>query len=279
MRLPTWPLATEQVARLERLAHRHDVVVDGRVVAWRRLGSGPPLILLHGGHGSWLHWARNLESLARQHEVWVPDMPGYGDSDPPEGTGLDDLVDGIRRSLDVLVGADAPVRLAGFSFGGRVAAALASQRPAVSRLVLLGPAGHGGTRRPRGALQTWQDLEAGSVQWLETMRHNLLVHMLHHQSSVDDMALQVHGQACLDTRFHSKRISRAGGLQQSLDAFGGPVLLVWGEHDVTADPGSAGPQLAAQSPLRQVVVIEDAGHWVQYEQADRVNALVREWME
>ncbi len=274
-----WPLVTEPVGRLERLAIRHDVKVDGRTVVWRRLGSGQPLVLLHGGHGSWLHWLRNLEFLAGHHEVWVPDMPGYGDSDPPGHTGLDALVEGLRRSLDALVGADTPVRLAGFSFGGRVAATLASRRPAVSHLALLGSAGHGGGRRPRGALQAWQDLAAGSPAWLQAMHHNLLMHMLHHERSVDDVALQVHGQACLATRFRSKKISRAGGLQQALDAYAGPVLLVWGEHDVTADPAAAGLQMVAGNPRREVVVVEDAGHWVQYEQADRVNALVRDWME
>src|ERR671931_2054547 len=57
---------------------------DGRMV-WRLWGSGPPLLLLHGGHGSWTHWIRTIPALAGQCTVVVPDMPGYGDSDaPPE---------------------------------------------------------------------------------------------------------------------------------------------------------------------------------------------------
>lgn len=236
-------------------------------------------MLIHGGHGSWLHWVRNLEFLARDHEVLVPDLPGYGDSDPPGGMGLDDLVDTTQHSLDALIGASTPIGLAGFSFGALVAATLASRRPAVNHLALLGPAGHGGRRRPRGVLQAWQDLVTGSPAWLEAMRHNLLMHMLYEERSVDALALQVHGQACLATRFHSKRISRSGGLPHVLDTYAGPVLLVWGEHDVTADPVSAGSQLAAHWPQRKVVIVDGAGHWVQYEQADQVNALIRSWME
>lgn len=273
-----WPLATAPVTRLERLVSRHDVEVAGRRVVWRQLGKGQPLVLLHGGHGTWLHWVRNVEFLARHHAVWIPDMPGYGESDAPVETRLDDLVEGVWRSLDALVGVDTPVHLVGFSFGALVATELASRRPAVRRLVLLGPAGHGGTRRPRGALHAWQDQVAGSPEWLDTMRHNLLMHMLHDECSIDDVALQVHGQACLATRFHSREISRAAGLRQALDAYAGPVLMVWGAHDVTADPATAGAQLTSGHPQREIAVIEQAGHWVQYEQADRINALLHGWM-
>ena len=277
--MAAWPLATEAVARLERQVSRHGVTVNDRTVVWRRLGQGAPLVLLHGGHGSWLHWVRNLEALAQHHEVWVPDLPGYGDSDSPAGTDIDGLVDATRSSLDALVGADTPVRRLGFSFGGLVAATLAARRPAVTRLVLLGPAGHGGVRRPRGELQAWQDLAPGSLQWSASMRHNLQMHMLHAPDSVDDLALQVHGQSCLAARFHSKKISRAGGLQPVLDVYAGPVLLVWGEHDVTGDPHAVGPQLTQGWPQRALEVIENAGHWVQYEKADKVNALVRTWLQ
>lgn len=274
-----WPFVTEQVARLERLISRHVVPIHGRNVIWRRLGHGSPLVLIHGGHGSWLHWVRNLEVLAQQHEVWMPDLPGYGDSDSPEGTDLEGLVKATHQSLDALVGSDTPVSLLGFSFGALVAATLATHRAAVIRLALLGPAGHGGVRRPRGELQAWKCLSPGSPAWQDAMRQNLLMHMLYEPSCIDEIALHVHGQSCLASRFHSKKISRSGGLQTALDAYAGPVLLVWGEHDVTADPTKVGSLLTQQRPQRQFAVIEHAGHWVQYEKSDQVNALVRAWME
>jgi len=276
---PSWPIATEQVARLERLITRHEVLVNAKTVTWRRLGQGEPLILIHGGHGSWLHWVRNLEYLARYHEVWVPDLPGYGDSDSPDDWGLDSLVDATCNSLDVLLGPQTPVRLIGFSFGGLVAATLATRRSAVIQLALLGPGGHGGIRRPRGELQTWNGLSPDSQAWLNAMKHNLRMHMLHEASSIGDLALQVHGQSCLNARFYSKKISRAGGLGQVLDAYSGPVLLVWGEHDVTADPTTIGTQLTDRQPQRESVVIQGAGHWVQFEMADRINALIHQWMK
>jgi pimeloyl-ACP methyl ester carboxylesterase len=32
-------------------------------VVWRSWGSGPPLLLLHGLHGSWMHWVRNVAAF------------------------------------------------------------------------------------------------------------------------------------------------------------------------------------------------------------------------
>ncbi len=52
---------------------------------WRRWGEGPPLVLLHGGAGSWTHWIRNIDALAADRTLWIPDLPGLGDSPlPPE---------------------------------------------------------------------------------------------------------------------------------------------------------------------------------------------------
>ena len=52
-------------------------------MVWRVWGSGEPLVLFHGGSGSWTHWIRNIPELSRHYELWVPDIPGLGDSAMP----------------------------------------------------------------------------------------------------------------------------------------------------------------------------------------------------
>jgi len=52
-------------------------------MVWRVWGGGPPLVLLHGGTGSWMHWIRNIEELARDFTVVAPDIPGSGESASP----------------------------------------------------------------------------------------------------------------------------------------------------------------------------------------------------
>ena len=270
------------IARLEAQGQRDDVGFEGgRSVAWRRFGNdhgSPPLVLLHGGHGSWLHWVRNIEPLACRIAVCVPDLPGYGDSDEPAAPTLESLVDATVATLDALVGADTPVDLAGFSFGGLVAAHLAARRGNVRRLALFGPGGHGGRRRPRAALRSWReaDQRGDDAALADTMRHNLAAHMLHDPAAIDTLALRIHTDACRRTRFHSKRISRAGGLADALDRrrAGLPLLLAWGQHDVTADPPAVLPGLLDDHPGREGCIVPGAGHWVQYERAEDVDRLL-----
>ncbi len=265
--------------RLEGAAQpKHVPFACGRM-SWRRFGDGPPLVLLHGGHGSWWHWARNIESLAGRYTLCVPDLPGYGESDLPAGGSLDDLVDATVESLDRLIGGNTTVRIAGFSFGALVAARLAERPGGVSQLALIGPGGHGGPRRPRGELHAWRGLAPRSPEWDAVMHHNLLMHMLHEPAAIDELALRIHGDACLRTRFHSKTISRSGALAASLGRYQGPLLLAWGEHDVTLVPEIVAATLTEGRAHCQTHAVAGAGHWAQYEAAPAVNELLSAWFE
>jgi pimeloyl-ACP methyl ester carboxylesterase len=271
--------AAGAIAHLEQAAQRHDVPVAGvGTIAWRCYGAGPPLVLLHGGHGSWLHWARNVAALSQRHALWLPDLPGYGDSRRPAAPTLAALVDALQASLDAVLGARTPILLAGFSFGGLVAAQLAVQRGAVARLALLGAAGHGTPRRPRGKLQSWREAATGGdAQALrEVMRHNLLVHMLAGDEA-DALAVEIHTRSCLHTHFHSRSISLAGGLFDRLRRIEAPLWLVYGEHDVTATPADIVAALSLAQIEARTDIVAAAGHWVQYQAAERIDAMLLDW--
>lgn len=274
--MPNSLAAQQQIAVLDARATRHAVTHEGKTVQWRRFGNGAPLVLLHGGHGSWMHWVRNIESLAAKHTVWVPNMPGYGDSDLPDGDTIDTLVTFLGKTLNQLVGPRTRISLAGFSFGGLVAAHLAATRP-VERLTLLGPGGHASPRRQAEPMVNWREA-ATDAELDAAMRHNLSVFMLSSSQAVDDLATRVHLLSCQHTRFRSKNLSQGGGLAEALKAYGGPTLLIWGEHDVTADPATIAPALAAEIPQTDYRIVAGAGHWVQFEQAEAVNFLLQTWL-
>lgn len=249
-------------------------------MVWRSFGEGDPVVLLHGGHGSWMHWVRNIEALTQRHAVWVPDLPGYGDSDDAATTELSSVVAPAIAGLDALFGNGGSIGLVGFSFGGMVAAQIAAKRGHVRRLALLGPAGHGGQRRPRGKLLQWREAAASNDDAAldAIMRHNLEMHMLHDPGRIDAMALHVHTHSCMRTRFRSKGLSRAGGLAAILGEVAAETLVVWGEHDVTADPEAIALALKEARPEVRTHILPDAGHWVQYDAAEDINRLLLEWM-
>ncbi|MGE0801013.1 MAG: alpha/beta fold hydrolase [Lautropia sp.] len=270
------------ITALDAGAERRDLRHDGRLVRWRRFGAGAPLVLLHGGHGSWLHWLRNIAPLAARHTLWVPDLPGFGDSDslagPPHAPDrMQRLVAALIATLDQLVGATTPIGLAGFSFGALAAAELAAARGRVTQLALVGPAGHGGTRRQEASLADWRSSDLAAMR--RALLHNLGAFMLHDPAARDDLALAVHAAACHATRFRSKAIAQAGGLQATLDRAAAPALLIWGEHDVTGVPRILGPMMTADRPQRRWHEIGGAGHWAQFERADAVNRLLLDWFD
>lgn len=271
--------ALRLIARIDAMASHHDAEHGGVRVRWRRFGSDdthPPLVLLHGGHGSWMHWLRNVEALSARHTLWLPDLPGFHDSGTPPHPAagqapVDPLLDALSGTLDSLIGAQSEIDLGGFSFGGLVAAKFGARRGGIRRLALLGSGGHGTLRRMTVGMVNWRAAEDRD-QERAALLHNLGALMLHDKAAIDALAFAIHDLSCHGTRFRSKEISLAGGLQSALDAIGGPQLLLWGEFDVTADSRPLVAQLAAGHPRRQGVVIDGAGHWVQFERADEVNA-------
>src|SRR5437763_7310414 len=110
---------------------------------WRLWGHGDPLVLLHGGTGSWLHWIRNVEDFARDFQVIVPDIPGSGESAAPEPpTTADRIATAMLAGLDRLIGPDKGFAIAGFSMGGMLSGHIAHHAGLrVKCLVLVGSAG------------------------------------------------------------------------------------------------------------------------------------------
>ena len=119
------------------------VVIHGHEVRYRRSGSGPAVLLLHGLAGSSLTWRPVFDQLALTHDVIAPDMLGHGESAKPMGDySLGAFASGLRDFLTAIDVHSATI--VGHSFGGGVAMQLAYQHPErCERLVLVGSGGLG----------------------------------------------------------------------------------------------------------------------------------------
>src|SRR4051795_1864953 len=83
--------------------HQRWVTIDGGRVNVVELGSGPPVVFVHGLSGSWQNWLEQLPGLAEDHRVVALDLPGFGQSPmPPEQisiSGYGRLVEGVCDAL------------------------------------------------------------------------------------------------------------------------------------------------------------------------------------
>lgn len=262
------------------IPHNHLVPYLDGVVHWQEFGQGEPLVLLHGGHGSAEHWAKNVQFLAAHYRVLVPDMPGFGQSGVWGGNTIQDLLKPLQASLEQLIGENQAFYLIGFSFGALIAVHLADATQRVKKMALLGPVGHGGARRPKGEIINWKPAykSGDQAELKRIMRDNLCLHMLSNNERVDELALKIHEDACIATRFRSRDISRAGGMQPLLQKFSGDLLFIWGEHDVTSFPEIISKELLVICPQAEIHIIPDAGHWIQYEASDTVNPILIHWL-
>jgi pimeloyl-ACP methyl ester carboxylesterase len=258
-------------------ATRHTTPCGTGDLVWHRWGpaGGAPVVLLHGGSGSWTHWLRNIEPLAHAgHAVWVPDLPGFGESaTPPDGHDADVLPGWLERGLESLVGS-APLDVVGFSFGGLVAGRWAQAVPArVARLVLVGSPGLSAELLPPLDLQRWDLLPAGPAS-LAAHRHNLLQLMLAHESSATELAVALHAHNVERDRLRKRRLMLTDALVPVLVALRCPLHGIWGAQDVLYSHRLPliHRVLSSAPGFRSMELLPDAGHWVQFEATDAFNA-------
>jgi len=269
------------VARIESLGARLVAPVATGAMVWRVWGEGPPLVLLHGASGSWTHWIRNVLPLSAHHRVLAADMPGWGDSDAPaEPHTADALADLVAAGVERVLPAPAPLDLAGFSLGAIIGGLVAARLGArVRRFVLLGPGGLGLEPAPVRALLR---LEAGMSD--EAVRHvhrqNLLTLMLARHESADELAVTLQIDNVARSRFRSGTIPIGDSLRRALPHVRARLAAIWGGHDAFTGHHLVESRrvLAGFDPDLAARVIEPAGHWVNYEAADEVNAQLADWL-
>ena len=267
----------EEVQVLHRRAERLETPCGTGPLVWHRWGptDGPPVLLLHGGSGSWTHWVRNIEALAQAgHAVWVPDLPGFGDSAaPPDGHDADVLPAWLERGLQSLVG-DTPVQLVGFSFGALVAGLWADAWPSrVARLVLVGSPCLSAELLPPLDLRRWDAMPAGSARDA-VHRHNLLQLMLEDEDSATALAVALHAANVERDRLRKRRLMLTDALLPLLPRLRCPLHGIWGARDVLFRHRlpMIGQALALAPGFESLALLPQAGHWAQFEAADAFNA-------
>jgi 2-hydroxy-6-oxonona-2,4-dienedioate hydrolase len=269
----------EFIAAIAAKGERRTTPAGQGDLVWRIWGRGGPLVLLHGGTGSWLHWIRNVEDLARDHAVIVPDIPGSGESATPEPPPTADrIAASMLAGLDRLIGPDAGFAIAGFSMGGMIASHMAHQAGArVQCLVLVGSAGIPVKRPTMEPLVSWRRLPTEDAKRAAHKR-NLEILMLHDPDNVDELAVQIQTTNAAHARVRGKHVAPSSALARCLEGYAGRLAGIWGEHDATAAPYFAERRQFLQQvqPAASFDIVPGVGHWVQYEASAAFNSRLRE---
>ena len=272
------------------------VTVAGKPIFVAEAGDGPAVVMLHGGGpgaSGVSNYSRNIDALARQFRVIVPDMPGYGRSD--KGIDQSDpfgyLADMIRGLLDEL-GIDS-AHLLGNSYGGAAALRLALDTPhRVDKLVLMGPGGIGTTRgAPTAGLKNLLAYYAGEGPSREKLENFIRTYLVYDGASVPDELIALRYTASIDPEVVAhpplRRPSGPSALRtmwrmdltrdKRLRQLATPTLVLWGRDDKVNRP-AGGPMLINSMPNAQLVMTSHTGHWMQWERAELFNQFVTEFL-
>ena len=254
--------------------------VGGRTLAYRRAGTGPPLVLLHGGWSDSRAWSPQLASLAAEFDVIAWDAPGCGGSDDPTGPmSLDDYADAAAALMSAL-GVER-AHLCGLSFGGGLAIAIYGRHPRlVSSMVLAGAyAGWKGSLPPAEVHARLErvraEAERPAREWVDGYLPSFFSGPVPPaaESLIRDMMTEVRpsAQVTMLTAFAE------ADLTDVLPTVTVPTLLLYGERDLRA-PRPVADALLAALPDGELVVVPGAGHYLNIAAPDAFDTEVRRFV-
>jgi epoxide hydrolase 4 len=268
------------------------VSTPGGMLHVRVIGTGKPVLLLHGFPDSSLGFRELCEALSAQgFRAIAPDLRGYGLSDKPAGlepyrasAAIADLAALVRWT------GDEKVAVLGHDWGGTLSYCLASEHPElVSKLVVINAA-HPESyaralTRSLQLLRSWYILFfqlRGIAEWVVTRRwvfRWMLRKLVAHKERLTDSLIEV----------SRRELLRPGAMRAALSYYRAafrwpircprkieaPTLILWGDRDPALDP-----RLLDDLPTRidhvEVHHVEDAGHFVHWDDPKRVlSELVR----
>ncbi|MDG2187194.1 MAG: alpha/beta hydrolase [Hyphomicrobiales bacterium] len=268
----------KQIETIKNLSEQKIILSkENTKISFRIWGqSGPILVLLHGGYGSWMHFLKNVEELSKNFQVIVPDMPGFGESEPfPKVPNLDEYAQTLVDALYSLTNGS-NYNIIGFSFGSAIGSHMIKfAGDKVNRLTLVGYNRTGNMPFKRPKMISWRDAKT-EEELNAAQRHNLSVMMIHKQEKIDEMAINLQTLNTRGTKVRSLEIVASHDLPNRILNISQPIDIIWGEFDVTLIKGIDD----AQSRMKELIpdvkfhIIPNSGHWIQFEEYDKFNSTI-----
>ncbi|MBX0334390.1 alpha/beta hydrolase [Pontibacter sp. HSC-14F20] len=291
--------ATDPV--FEGLSYKHAVkkvtLPNGVNIAYTDEGTGPETLIFIHGLGSYLPaWDKNVGELSQYYRCIAIDLPGYGKSDK---TGI--TAGMVSYAADVLALLDAlkikQATLVGHSMGGQIAITAALKQPQrIKHLVLAAPAGiETFTEQQKQLFKMTVTPESVQKTTPEQVVTNLKVNF--HQMPADvqymiDDRLKMSQSA--EFGAYSKAVAGSVAamvdepVYEQLPQVQVPTLIIFGAQDALIPNRYLNPNQTTQAvadtahdriPNSQLVMLPEAGHFLQYEQAGAFNKAIRDFLK
>jgi pimeloyl-ACP methyl ester carboxylesterase len=262
------------------------------MLASTELGSGPPVLLLHGQPGTGASWKPLMAMLDREFRLLAPDRTGYGSS-PGEAVGLAANAEQVAEFLAER-GA-APATVVAHSWSGGAAVLLASRHPAmVKSLVLVGAAC---TPDSIGILDRWLNIPMvgdvltvaglagiGSVlPWVRGLALPVAPGRIRDRlaAALPDREVMRGARGALGRNKRSFMIEQQALVDElpavtaALGALDLPVAVVCGQWDIVV-PTRAAASLARAVPGARLTIVPRAGHFVARDDPEALAELIRD---
>ena len=257
------------------------------------IGSGPPVIFIHGLSGCWQNWLEQIPLFARDHRVIGVDLPGFGHSDMPVEpisiSGYADAIDELMEKLDI----DA-ARIVGNSMGGFIGAEMAIEHPArIERLVLVAAAGLSiesiRTERNKGLRHRAENIIFFSLAHVVSRSHQvalrprlraaLLMTVAAHPARLPGplAAQQVLGSGKPGFSDALEAMCRYP-LRDRLEKIACPTLILWGDKDILV-PVKDASVFEELIPDSRKIIYTDTGHVSMMERPARFNSDVKAFLD
>lgn len=255
------------------MSNSHTLEINGIEMFYRRVGSGHPLVLLHGGVGTHKHWDQHLPILSEEFELIIPDLRGHGKStNPLNALDYQIMADDIAQLIEILK-LDQPF-VCGWSDGGQIGLELAIRYKSHVKAFVLGAVFYNQIEESKQALSKFGMEGPGEVQvekmksflpeWLEMVQKN-------HRQSEDHWINLLHQISSLWYTKHNYPSS----LLNQVDS---PILLMIADRDQFV-PLNHFIDLFQILPNAELAVIPNGSHQVDREKPKEFCTLVIDYFQ
>ncbi len=268
---------------------------DGRSIAYVDEGKGKHTIIFVHGLGSYLPaWKKNIEVLKKDYRCIAIDLPGYGKSSKEIHSGQMEFYADVVNEFAAKLGINKFV-IAGHSMGGQIGMVTALKYPnVISGLILVDPAGfeefHEGQKQWFREVMTVEGVALTSNHQIRTNLYSNFYNMPDDAEFMITDRIALKGAKDFENYCYAVVQSVKGMVDQpvidQLQNITQPVLIIFGKNDqlipnpylnpgFTEDIARSGH---TKIPKSKLVLIDNCGHFTQFEKPNQVNEEIRNFL-